>query len=225
MNKKLIALAIASAFVAPAAMADSGNVKISGQLHLSLDSINGTGSSTTDNKRATNVSSNASNIVFSGDEDLGNGLKALWQVQTYMTLGGTGNTDATNTDGLSNGQSYLGLGGGFGAVLLGKLESPFKVVSRKVDLFNNQVGDTRNLVSAGTASGAISAASNLWDLRPQNTIAYASPDMSGFKGVQHQPHELGKVEALAGRRRGHGWLRTMRSASAWLSSGLRWRRR
>lgn len=179
MNKKLIALAIASAFVAPAAMADSGNVKISGQLHLSLDSISGTGSSTTDNKRATNVSSNASNIVFSGDEDLGNGLKALWQVQTYMTMGGTGNTDATNTDGLSNGQSYLGMGGGFGAVLLGKLEAPFKVVGRKVDLFGNQVGDTRNLISMSNATGG----SNLWDLRPQNTIAYASPDMSGFKAV------------------------------------------
>jgi predicted porin len=172
MNKKLIALAIASAFVAPAAMADSANVKISGQLHMSVDSINGKGSSATDNKRATNVSSNASNIVFSGDEDLGNGLKALWSVQSYMTMGGTGNSDSNITDGLSNGASYAGVTGGFGAVLLGKLEAPFKVVGRKVDLFGNQVGDGRNLTATG-----------LWDLRPKSTVAYASPDMSGFKAV------------------------------------------
>jgi predicted porin len=191
MNKKLIALAIASAFVAPAAMADSANVKISGQLHLSVDSITGTPAAGTDNKRAWNVSSNASNIMFSGDEDMGNGLKAIWQVQSYMTMGGTGNSDATNTDGLSNGASYLGLAGGFGAVLTGKLESPFKVVSRKVDLFNNQIGDTRNLVSPSNAAGT----GNLWDLRPQNTIAYASPDISGFKATVAYVTNVGTVTA------------------------------
>jgi len=184
MNKKLIALAIATAFAAPVAMADSGNVKISGQLNLSLDSINGAPTAGTDNKRATNVSSNASNIVFGGDEDLGNGLKAVWQVQSYMTLGSGGNLGATN-DLLSSGASYAGLSGGFGAVLMGRQEAPFKILSRKVDLFNNQVGDSRNLLSSGAADGSGSTLSTktLWDLRPGNTIAYASPDMNGFKAV------------------------------------------
>jgi hypothetical protein len=50
-------------------------------------------------------------------------------------------------------------------------------------------------------------------------------DVGGSQGVQHQAYKLGKVEALALRGGGHGWLRMRRKASASLSSGLRKRRR
>ena len=174
MNKKLIALAIATAFAAPVAMADSGNVKISGKIHVSFDSTKGGVGGSTDNQTISNVSSNASRVAFSGDEDLGNGLKTIWQVETETSLGGTGSGDGT----VGNRNSFLGLTGGFGTVLMGKNETPFKEVGRKVDLFGDQIGDNRNIVSASNAAGSNG---NQWDLRPSSVVAYASPSMAGFK--------------------------------------------
>lgn len=184
MNKKLIALAIATAFAAPVAMADSGNVKISGQLHVSLDAIKGNVGGT-DNQTMSNVSSNASQVTFSGDEDLGNGSKAIWQVQTYITMGGTGNSDPTTPDGLGNGRSFLGLQSGLGTVLMGKYETPMFLQGRKVDLFGNQIGDSRNLTNPGGAAGIYSPTYAAWDLRTSNSLVYISPNMGGFQATGH----------------------------------------
>lgn len=186
MNKKLLALAVAGAFVAPAAMAQS-NVTIGGYMNFSLDSLKGRNAAGNDLTTKTNVSSNASNIYFRGTEDLGNGLSAFWQIQTYFSAGGTGNTDTGNgsVDGVSSGNTYVGLEGkSWGKVLLGKHESPFKLLSRKVDLFNNQLGDSRNLVAsasgAGVTAGGAAIYSAGWDLRPNNVIAYGTPNFNGF---------------------------------------------
>jgi predicted porin len=172
MNKKLIALAIAAAIAPAAAMADSGNVSISGNLHMSVDSLNGKNAAGDNLDRNTNISSNSSNIVFSGDEDLGNGLKAVWKLSTYVGMGATGNGDNSWT----NGNSYIGLNGGFGTALVGKHDTPMKLTSRKYDLFGDQIGDNRNMTSQADGGAG-------WDLRPDNVIAYISPTMSGVHGA------------------------------------------
>ncbi len=173
MKKSLIALAVAGAFAAPAFAATS-NVDISGQLHLSLDYLDADTAAASGNW---NVSSNASNIVVKGTEDLGGGMKAVWNIQTYFDVGATGNADGSfggTANGVGSGNTYVGLNGGFGTVILGKAEAPLKIVSRKVDLFNNQIGDTRNLLNADGAAG---------DVRPNNVVAYITPDMNGFNAT------------------------------------------
>lgn len=174
MNKKLLALAIAAALAPAAAMADSGNVKISGSIHMSVDSLNGgnNGSTPADLYRKTNVSSNNSYINFSGDEDLGNGLKAIWQLSSIVGMGGTSTPSTANT--LTGGNSFLGLSGGFGTAIMGRHDTPVKMLGRKADLFGDQIGDSRNLISAGGAG---------FDLRADNVVAYISPSFSGFSGI------------------------------------------
>lgn len=170
MNKKLLALAVAAALVPAAAMADSGNVTIYGGLHMSVDSL-----SDGDN-RELNVSSNSSYIGFKGSEDLGNGLKAVWQMEGLVGMGQTGAANGTGSDNaniLTSRNSYAGLSGGFGTALLGHHDTPMKIVGRKVDLFGDQIGDSRNLIAAG----------GIGDLRPDNVIAYISPTISGFHGA------------------------------------------
>ena len=175
MQKKLIALALASAFAAPAFAATS-NVDIGGTMAFSIDSLD---ADSPTNGRNTNISSNASNIYFKGSEDLGGGLKAIWQVQTFFSAGGTGNTDTAfgAADGVGSGDTFVGLSGGFGTVILGKNESPVKVLSRKVDFFNNQIGDSRNLTADVAGSGVG------FDTRPNNMVAYVTPNMSGFSAT------------------------------------------
>lgn len=177
MKKSLIALAALSAFAAPAFAATS-NVDIGGTINMSVDYLDADTAAAGGNW---NVSNNASNIYFKGTEDLGGGLKAVWQVQTYFTAGATGGSSDTSNggaaDGVGSGNTYVGLNGGFGTVLLGKHESPMKLIGRSVDLFGDQIGDNRNFTNKPGALGTG------FDLRPNNVIAYVSPTFNGLTGA------------------------------------------
>jgi predicted porin len=96
----------------------------------------------------------------------------VWQVTTYVGFGAT----APWTNAWSNGNSYAGLSGGFGTAIIGNHDTPVRLLGRKVDLFGNRLGDSRNLISDNGASAG-------WDLRPSNVIAYISPSFSGFSGA------------------------------------------
>ena len=170
MQKKLLALALASAFAAPAFAATS-NVDVGGYINMSVDYLD---PDMADEDGNMNISSNSSNIYFKGTEDLGGGLKAIWQIQTYFSVGGTGKSDHTfgTADGVSSGNTYLGLQGGWGMVLAGKHDSPYKLVGRKYDFFNNQIGDSRNVINAAST-----------DVRPNNVIAYGTPNINGFSAL------------------------------------------
>jgi predicted porin len=179
MKKSLIALAVAGTFAAPAAFAATANVDVGGTVNFSLDYLD---ADKTGNGGNWNVSSNSSNIYFKGAEDLGGGLKGIWQIQTYFSAGGTGNADTgvggeAVKDGVGSGNTYVGLEGGFGTVLLGKHEAPAKLIGRSVDLFGDQIGDNRNFTAK---PGGLS---NGFDLRPNNVVAYVSPNFSGLTGA------------------------------------------
>ena len=68
----------------------------------------------------------------------------------------------------------MGLSGSFGTVLAGIHDTPFKILGRKVDLFDDQIGDARNLISA--PNGGTS-----FDLRSDNLLAWTSKDLGGIK--------------------------------------------
>lgn len=157
--KKILAIAIASAFAAPA-MAATSNVDIYGQLHMSVNWYNDQPSDIND----LGISSNASRIGFKGSEDLGGGLKGIWQIESGVNLDEQNGT-------LASRNSYVGLSGGWGTALLGNHDTPLKLVGRKVDLFGDTIGDSRNVMTLGS------------DTRAKNVVAYLTPAMSGFSGA------------------------------------------
>jgi len=166
MQKKLIALAVAGAMTAP--LAAQAETTIYGKMHVSIDSITNDNSALdTDSSLA--VSSNASRLGFKGSEELGGGLKAIWQSESAIDLANKGG----NT--LSGRNSYLGLQGGFGKVLAGRHDTPYKTVGRKVELFGDSVGDFRSVTNAGVDIGN--------DARTDNTIAYITPNMGGLSAA------------------------------------------
>jgi predicted porin len=132
-------------------------------------------------------SSNASRIGFKGAEDLGGGLKAIWQIESGVNLDEQNGTWASRN-------SFVGLSGGFGTVLLGNHDTPLKLVGRSVDLFGDQIGDNRNFTARSGGSLAIALNDDFatptgaavfsggFDLRPNNVIAYVSPNFSGLTG-------------------------------------------
>ena len=175
MNKKLIALAIAGAFAAPVAMADSGNVVIYGVASVSYDNVNGTstGSGGVADETRSRISSNNSYIGFKGSEDLGNGLSAIWQIENAVALDqqDINNTSATATTGTqSRRNTFAGISSKtMGNLTFGVQDTPLKTSTGPLDVFKDTLADYR--ATFATTS-----------VRAQNSAMYTSPDLSGFVG-------------------------------------------
>jgi predicted porin len=149
MNKKLIALAIAGAFAAPVAMADSGNVVIYGVASVSYDNVNGTstGSGGVADETRSRISSNNSYIGFKGSEDLGNGLSAIWQIENAVALDqqDINNTSATATTGTqSRRNTFAGISSKtMGNLTFGVQDTPLKTSTGPLDVFKDTLADYR----------------------------------------------------------------------------------
>lgn len=90
MQKKLIVVALAAASALPVpALADNANVNIYGLANLSFDLTNN-GNNGTQGVSTNKVSSNASRIGFKGAEDMGDGLSAIWQVESRVDMDNAG---------------------------------------------------------------------------------------------------------------------------------------
>ena len=155
MMKKILAAAIVSAFAAPA-FAATANVDVYGKLQMSVSYFDDQPVGIND----VQISSNASRVGVKGAEDLGGGLKAIWQVEANLNL------DEQNGFAMRN--SFVGLNGGFGTVLLGNHDTPLKLVGRSVDLFADTMADSRNVLGGGS------------DTRAKNVALYMTPNMGGF---------------------------------------------
>jgi predicted porin len=167
MQKKLLTIAVAAALVAPvAAMAD---VTVYGQLHYSYDWVDGARSfdGTKDvSEDATGVS-RETRIGFKGSEDLGGGLKGVWQIEAKVN---------NSEDGVDWRNTFAGLSGGFGTVLAGRHDTPYKLSTAKIDPFTDRVGDYNMVI--GSYNGIVTS-----DERAPQTIAYVTPNWSGFSGA------------------------------------------
>ena len=83
MMKKILAVAIASAFAAPA-FAATANVDVYGSINVSIENVD---NGVADWNRM--VTNNNSFLGFKGSEDLGGGLKAVWQLETNIQPDGS----------------------------------------------------------------------------------------------------------------------------------------
>lgn len=128
MNKKLIALAVASAVVAPAALADTSNVNIYGKVNVGVVYD----SKYTSGERQLKVDNLAtsSRIGFKGEEDLGGGTKAFFQLESGVA------PDDASASGWATREGWVGLKGGFGSVGLGRGKSAYQLFLEEFDLFD-----------------------------------------------------------------------------------------
>mgnify|MGYP000409709141 FL=1 len=161
MNKKLLTAAVGAALFAAGSLASHAATSLYGHMHLSWDKLDN--GSTVESSR---ISANSTRIGVKGDEDLGGGLKAIWQIES----GALGIDEATNGFGGDLRNSFVGFSNsGWGTVKIGRHDTPFKDLGRRLDNFNEQVGDARNLFGLG-----------LYDLRAKNMVRYESPTFGGL---------------------------------------------
>ncbi|MDN2717342.1 MULTISPECIES: porin [unclassified Janthinobacterium] len=171
MKKSLVALALFGAFAATAQAQSS--VQIYGTIDAGLGKA--TGSTTAVTKRDNNK------LGFKGTEDLGNGLKAIFQLEIRYESD-TGTLES-NSRPLFQGQSRVGLQGDFGTVRLGRGLTAFQESSTAFEPWSGmptQAGFQTDLTVAAYTSDPLSADGNSRN-RFSNAVFYNSPVISGFQ--------------------------------------------
>lgn len=167
MKKHLIAAAVAAAVAVPA----MAQVSFTGRIDTSVGSTKNQQANSTSRVNSSILTSNQ--LVFSGSEDLGGGLKAGFSIVTGFS------SDAQNaasehdsaTSGRSFGTMSLGdrgaevtVSGGFGSIAIGRT-----------------TGTALNSITAGGRTGNIGNLSTL-NARPDNMVSFTTPAFNGFSG-------------------------------------------
>ncbi|MFC7460536.1 porin [Hydrogenophaga defluvii] len=167
MKKTLIALAAVAA--TGAAFAQS-SVTLSGSLDVGIVR-NGAAGTTTLNQAGNGLN----NLVFSGTEDLGGGLKANFVLQQRFNPT-NGNNDGTNAGRRTfQGASTVGLSGGFGNIRFGREIEAYNDVNNWADPW----GTVRS-ASVAAGAGNVSTGPDLADLGRSEGIHYNSPSFGGL---------------------------------------------
>ncbi len=168
MKKNLIALAVLAA--AGAASAQS-SVTLYGRVDAGLvsakDSVAGDGVTRT--KLDSNVLNN-SLWGFKGTEDLGNGLKANFVLESGMSIDTGVQADTAK---LFNRKATVGLSGNFGVVELGRNYTAYDSLRGA----SNNTGDTNMAVT-----GDVWKVGGDYAVRTDNSVRFDSANYSGFSG-------------------------------------------
>lgn len=202
MQKKIIALALAG-LASSAAFAQS-NVTIYGRMDYGYmyRGDNDGASLNVDNRGefASGIGA-GSRIGFKGAEDLGNGLKAIFQAEF-----GLGMDESTGLNSTRN--AYVGLTGNFGTVVGGRLDGVRYGIYNKYDAFaGGHIGNfTQMTAQVDRANNAIAYISPTFLGGLSATLAYSSH--IGNSNVLSLDPQEGKATALKNGNDGDGVLYT-----------------
>lgn len=123
----------------------------------------------------TRISDFGSFIGFKGSEDLGDGLKAVWQLEQDVSVAGGGASQWGNRE------SFIGLAGEFGTLRAGRVANQFDDASQAIDPWdsNNDVASQLGIFKRHDDMSV--------------SVRYDSPEFSGFSGsVQFVPAQNSK---------------------------------
>ncbi|OQS41223.1 porin [Chromobacterium haemolyticum] len=159
MKKSLIALLVAT--LPAAAFAD---VTIYGKIKGGVEYVDN-GST-----KQTNIDDLGSRIGFKGKEDLGNGLKAIWQVETGFGIDGQSRT-GSGSGTFANRNSFIGLQSDLGTLRLGNVSN----------FMDSDMGivDSWEYRNDALGLGIFTRDGN----RLKNSVRYDLPSIAGFSAA------------------------------------------
>lgn len=177
MKKTLLAMAVGATIVAAPVIAQA-DVKMFGKFQVEVTNADGgtmpDGTKQYDNFNRQGDYSGMSRIGFDASKDLGNGLKAIGRYAWGMNP-----SDGSNGSFAFARSQYIGLAGGWGAFIAGRVQSPYKTYGGvKWDPYVATFMEARR---KGGMSGDATGHNGFVN----DQIVYASPVMAGIKGTIH----------------------------------------
>lgn len=153
--------------------------KVYGELHASYDKIFINGENSRDD-----IALNNTTIGIKGSTEIKKDISFIhqfaWGVSSHGfedksvengVFRGMSFADTSNPS-LNNRNQAIGLASLYGAMLIGRFDTPFKTFGRKADLFwSSQLGQNRNISNAGS-----------WDVRADKIIIFQTPKINNFQG-------------------------------------------
>jgi len=198
MNKKLLAVAVAGVFAAPAAFAQS-SVTISGLFKGGYENLSyGNYNRAVGNKSQNGVVDDSSRIIFNVKEDLGGGMAAIGQIDMRF---------APDVGSLStSGNTFMGLTSTqWGTLTFGRRDLHyFNRESNLTDKASLRADSISLLAYSGTAAGNTAIANAT---RTQNVVHYLSPNWSGFTFIlaYSSSPSAQDTDIASGVSRGSAW--------------------
>ena len=172
MNKSLITL-----LAVVASLPTSAKTLVYGELHASIDNLRADAVDSRDS-----LAINSSLFGAKGSYDLNKKVSAIYQFEWGVSSRDNGAFPVgSRENAFSNRNQIIGLAGPRGAFIIGRYDTPLKIVGREADLFwSSQLGQNRNITNPA-----------VWDLRADKTIAYQSPRFHGFQGMIAYAADIG----------------------------------
>ncbi|SIT72001.1 Outer membrane protein (porin) [Ectothiorhodosinus mongolicus] len=167
MKKTVLAFAVAAAMGVPAVAA--ADTTLYGRFNVSLDHVDDGAN------KETLMTNNSTRWGIRGSEDLGGGLKGVFQIESAVGFAGNSSTDVGGRN------TYVGLGGDFGEVRLGRHDTAYKLSTLRMNFFADTNGDMYNVFGT-VGGGATTGETGFYD-RQDNTIFYQSPNINGFSAM------------------------------------------
>ena len=136
----------------------------------------------------TGMTANNTRLGFRGDEDLGDGMKVIYQMETKVTI------DEPHNEVLATRNSFLGLKGSYGTLRLGHMDTPFKKYGAKLSFLGVSSGNFVSSSSVLRKVGFGTSSSASFHLRRKNAIDYRTPTFGGmYASVQWSTDELTNI--------------------------------
>ncbi len=188
MNKKVMALAVAGAFAAPAAaLAQASNVQIYGTAYMEYSYAKQGLGTLGSLVNADLLQSPGSEIGFKGEEDLGGGLAAWFQCTSTAEFRGSGNNApvgaaTTQNSGTFCGRnSAIGLKGSYGNFYVGNWDMPMKANSGATRIVSETgVWGAQFLLLGSSTSLQDANGPTVFSRRQNSSFFYNSPKWNGF---------------------------------------------
>lgn len=174
MKKGLLAVAVAGALSLGAAQAET---VLYGSLRMSYNNVKVTDPITGDSERVSDMRDETSRVGIKGSEDLGNGVKILFQAE-WRTQVMEGHN---NQSGFDNRLGWIGIAGDFGTVKIGRQWSPIWSHGIAGNIKDDFHADVASVTAADIVINSIAFPVGI--TRLGNSISYETPNFSGFKAI------------------------------------------
>ena len=179
----LAAAAACSLLATSSAIAQTSSVQLYGRANLGIDLYEASGSNVAgaDRDSRVRVFDNSSRVGLRGTEDLGNGLKAIFQIETGVNVDNGSNTGQGGQGNGSTGfwasrDSYVGLDSNFGRLTFGR-QSIYYSNGVNAQFSANYI-NTEVPWTDGRAFGRVRVPAS----RQSNVVMYTSPTFAGLNG-------------------------------------------